>query len=205
MAISFPLTAPSAIFRNCTISAMSSVAVARSPFNFKSQTQVNDGQMWSLGASWAAMHRREAQPVIAFLTALNGREGTFLAHDSYHANPLGTVLGTPVVDGAAQEGKLLAIKGLTVSTAGHLLAGDYIGLGSGAATQLYMVLEDVDSDGAGKASISIWPRLRTSPADEAAMNTVGCKAVFRLKSNQRDFARQLITYGLSIEAEEVIT
>lgn len=204
MAITFPLTAPTAVFRNCKISAMSSVGVARSPFTFQSQAQVNDGQMWSLSASWATMTRREAQPIIAFLTALNGREGTFLAGDPYHKNPLGKVLGTPVVDGASQSGKVLAVKGFDVSTSGLLLAGDYIGLGSGASTFLHMVLEDVASDGAGKADISIWPGLRSAPVDEAAINTVGCKAVFRLKSNQRDFERQLISYGLTIEAEEVV-
>ncbi len=56
--------------------------------------------------------------------------------------------------------------------------------GSGGAARLHQIVQDVDSDGSGNATLDIWPRLRVSPADNDPIVVAGCQGVFRLASNQ---------------------
>jgi len=46
------------------------------------------------------------------------------------------------------------------------------------------VLEDVDSNGSGEATLNLWPDLRSSPADGAAVVVSNAKGVFRLSNNE---------------------
>lgn len=54
---------------------------------------------------------------------------------------------------------------------------------SAGVPRIYKVLNDVDSDSSGDAIIDIWPRLRESPEDSAALFLSDCKAVFKLADN----------------------
>ena len=95
-----------------------------------------------------------------------------LLGDPIGATPRGSASsapGTPVVNGASQTGDTLSIDGLPASATGYLKAGDYIQLGSGTGAQLYKVLDDVDSNASGEADLTIWPDLRSSPADDATV------------------------------------
>jgi len=185
MAITYPLTLPSVKSpTRVTLAATSVVGISRSPFTFTQQVFAYPGQIWGAGISLPVMLRSDADQWKTFLLKLNGQYGTFLLGDPSAPSAKGTALGTPLVKGASQTGQTLLTDGWTNSATGVLLAGDYIQLGTGAASRLHMVLVDVDADGSGNATIEIFPALRESPADNLAIVTEDCVGTFRLASNQ---------------------
>lgn len=206
MAISYPLTPPSSpIEREISLVAKAIVAVSVSPFTFSQQAQAHQGQAWALSMSLPPMERADAEAWVAFLLKLNGRQGTFLFGATHWATPRGVATGTPLVNGGSQTGNELVTDGWTTGITGILKTGDMIQLGSGASARLHKVLEDVDSDGGGNATLLIWPSLRTSPADDAAIVVSSAKGLFRLVANQVGWDVTVAQhFGLSIEAEEAL-
>lgn len=192
MAISYPLTFPTNKQPSeVTFGGMSAVAVSESPFTFDRQVQVHAGQRWMARITMPIMTRADAEEFNSFLMKLNGQQGTFLLGDPAATTPRGsasTTPGTPVVNGAEQTGNTLTMDGAPISATGYLLAGDYIQLSSGASSRLHKVLEDVNTDGSGGATLTIWPSLRTSPADNATIVVSSAKGVFRLSSNRIEWA-----------------
>lgn len=179
-----PISLPGA-FRRARLRPINVVGASASPWTLQQQVFAHQGQAWSAEVSYPVKKRADAEPVLAALLSLNGPAGTFYLGDPLGQSPRGSTLGTPLVDGAGQSGQLLATKGWTASASGVLLAGDYIQLGSGETQRLYKVTADVDADGAGLADLPIWPRLRESPSDGAALTTSACEGVFNLPE---DFA-----------------
>jgi hypothetical protein len=107
------------------------------------------------------------------------------------------VAGTPLVNGTnLVTANTLATKGWALNTYRLLYPGDYLGI----LNRLYQVTAQVDSDGSGHASISIWPSLRDTLSDGTAINLVNTFGVFRLSSNKRQWhasPRQLTQISFS--------
>lgn len=205
MAISYPLTLPSTKFRTFAMSAASINAVTRSPFTLKGQYQAYDGDGWAVEVSLPPMNgETDAATVkawIAFLTALDGQKGTFLIGDPILKAPAGVATGTPLVKGAGQTGSSLITDGWTPTTTGILKAGDFFAIDN----RLYMVLQDVNSNGSGEATLDIFPRLRESPGDNAALTINSPKGLFRLANNSITWATdQTRVYNISFQAIEAI-
>lgn len=206
MPITYPLTFPSQGLVDVVFGMRSIVAVTRSPFTGQEQVQKHQGHLWEASVNYPAMKRENAEQVIAFLAKLNGREGTFLMGDPNGATPRGSASstpGTPIIDGASQTGVDLNIDGLPVGVSGYLLTGDYIGLGTGSSTRFHKVLDDVNTDSVGAATLTIWPELRSSPSDGATVIVSSAVCLFRLASNLSNFSIDVATfYGLSFAAVE---
>jgi hypothetical protein len=139
----------------------------------------------------------------------------FLLRDTSLPNPRGSWAGTPVVNGAGQSGQTLAVKGLTASSTQIARSGDWLQLGDGVSTpaRLHMVILDANSDGSGDASLRIFPRLRESPADGAAIATVRAKGEFTFPlANDPNYQQNkpewsvdsAMTYGIEFDAIEAI-
>jgi len=171
-----------------------------SPFTGDEQTASNFGAArWVAVLTWKLLSRAEAADLEAFLAECNGTAGRFYLGNQARATPRGVVAGTPVVDGAANYGGLLATRGWTPSTAGLLLRGDYFAV----ANEPKMVRADVTSDGAGEAVLSITPPLRFVPADGAAIVTSNWTGIFRLQDdNQAKFAYRKQTGDYQIACVE---
>lgn len=202
MTISYPINLPSspapAAIR---IFPRSVVAVSVSPFTAQQQAFQHQGQVWQAEITLPNMTRAQAEPWIAAFLQLNGRYGTFRLGDSAGRAPRGIATGTPLVKGASQTGQTLITDGWTPSQTGILKAGDYIQIGD----RLYKVLSDTNSDGSGNATFDIWPRLRESPADNAAIITNNCTGLFRLTSNEMPWDIGLgLRYSVSFSAVEAI-
>lgn len=184
MTISFPLQLPALPEKSVIqTTPLNTVAILESPYSFKQQVQRFGGQLWSAEITLPAMLRATAAPWMSLLLSLNGRAGTVLVGDPDAATPLGVATGTPLVDGASQAGGTLTTRGWSASVTGILKAGDYIQLGSGVTTRLHQVIEDADSDSGGLAALTLWPDLRESPADGAAVVTQSPKGAFRQTAN----------------------
>lgn len=183
MTISYPLSLPSTRFSRFTLRARSSAAVSESPFTGEQQVYVHQAEVWSAEIELAPMTREDAEAWAAFFLSLNGREGTFLLGDPRNLTPQGTWAGaSPLVNGGSQTGKTLAIDGL--SAGATVKGGDWLQLGSGSSARLHKVTQDATANGSGEVTLDIWPRLRSSPSNNAAVTIASAQGVFRLASNE---------------------
>lgn len=187
MATSFPVTLPTTPTCRIRFRQMSAVAVGQSPYTFAQQVQRRQGQVWGLEVSYPPLERATAEALHAALCSLNGREGTFLFGDYAHQTPRGTATGTPLVKGASQTGEDLITDGWTNSITGILKAGDWIQLGTTSTARLYKVLADANSNGSGEATLTLWPRIFTAWADNAALTISYPKGNFRLTTDGHDW------------------
>lgn len=209
MAISYPLTFPTATgVARINLRAVNAVAISESPFTFKQQVVAHTGQRWEAEVSIPPIKRETAEVWVSFLVSLQGVKGTFLMGDPIAATPRGSASsapGTPVVNGADQTGDSLTIDGCPASATGYLKAGDYIQLGGGSAATLHKVLQDVNTNGAGQATLDLWPYIRNAPADDATVIVSNAKGLFRLGSNQTDWTiGEAALYGITFPAIEAI-
>ena len=65
------------------------------------------------------------------------------------------------------------------------------------------MLVNASTDGAGKATLDIWPRLRSSPADGAAIVVSAAKGLWMLASNASEYEIEpAMQYGFSFACRE---
>lgn len=111
----------------------------------------------------------------------------------------------PLVNGASQTGGSLNIDGLSPNQTSVLFPGDYLQIGSGSSTQLYKVLTTTTTNASGQATVDIWPNLRTSPADNAAITLINTKGRFRLKDNISQWSiNEISSYGITFDCVEAL-
>lgn len=206
MTISYPLSLPSnRQISRVRLTTTDIVAISQSPFSGSQQVYRYTGQFWEADITLRPMNRDEAEYWIAFLLKLNGAYGTFLLGDPNGRTPRGIATGTPLVYGANQTGNILETDGWTADQTGILKAGDYIQLGTGANSRMYKVLDDANSDSSGRASLTIYPNLRSSPNDNAPIYTTNASTVFRLSSNQAQWdIGEAQMYGITFGAKEAL-
>jgi len=136
-----------------------------------------------------------------------GDLGLWVDSISYAEDASSLVFADIKVDSTQTAGTdSLLVKGLQPSTEGFFYAGDYIQLGSASGATLHKVLQQVDSDASGNATLEIWPELRKTANDGDAIiveNTVG---VFRLVNSSQSWdIDNRSAYGISFDAVEAIT
>lgn len=205
MAITYPVTFPNVGIRAMNIRARTVVGISSSPFTGQQQVYKHQGEWWEAEVTLPPMKRATAEQVAAFLIKMKGQYGTFLLGDPANTSPRGVGTGTPLVNGAGQTGSSLVTDGWTVSTTGILKAGDWIQLGTGSSTTLHKVLDDVDSDGSGNATLEIFPSLRSSPDDDATITVSSPKGIWRLASNQMEYSiDEASVYGITFACVEAI-
>ena len=176
-----------------TIATLSPGIAAQLKWDFISNTQ-------TFGTHLAAAESQAELPGARFAATLDYRNLSQDAHRDLMADlvdlmgPAGRVYvpidaafprrgaggGTPLVNGAAQTGRTLVIDGAPLSTTAWLKKGDYISVDSGTGRELKLVTANVDTDGSGNATISFRPPIRTSPANNAAVEIDSPSALMRL-------------------------
>jgi hypothetical protein len=203
--MSFPLTLPSnrQVVR-VRMNANDIVSISSSPFTAQQQVYKYPGQFWEAEVTLRPLSRDEAELWNGFFLSLNGAFGTFLFGDPVGQEPRGVATGTPLVKGAGQTGGSLITDGWTPSVSGILKAGDYIQLGTASAAKLYKVLETANSDSGGNATLKIWPNLRSSPADNAAVITNNPRGVFRCLTPVTWTIEEAQQYGITFGAREAL-
>lgn len=205
MQIVYPVNFPTNCIKSVNIRARNVVAVSASPFTGQQQVYKHQGQWWEMEVTLPPMKRADAEAMAAFLLKMNGQYGTFLLGDTANPSPRGIGSGTPLVKGAGQTGDSLLTDGWTPSITGILKAGDWIQLGSASSTRLHKVLDDVNSDSGGNATLTIWPSLRSSPSDNAAITVQNTKGRWRLASNSVDYTIDVgQIYGFTFACVEAL-
>ena len=208
MAISYPLSLPTSIgIAQIEFRAANAVAVSRSPFTYSTQVHAYSGQSWQADVTLPSIRRDLAEEWVAWLISLKGQLGTFYLGDPNAVTPRGSARDTDTiqVSGATSSGNTLAIDSAPASQTGYLKAGDYMQVGTGLNRQLFKVLADVNTNGSGQATVDIWPDVRTSIANNAAVTVENTKGIFRLSSNEQGFSiNEASFYGISFGAMESI-
>jgi len=210
---SFPLVSPETFgVSNIEWSAVSNDAYALNAWNFALIKQIFDGRMWRGTLTIKARRGGDGRSLTAWLTALRRagtNAGTFMLGDPSATLPLGSAKdtpGTPVVDGAAQTGEALNVTGLPTSVTGYLLEGDYIQLGTGITARLKKVLDDVDSDGSGDATMNLWPPIRTAPVNSSTVVVSSAQGLFISPIGVSSWSVRppSIHSGITIDVAEVV-
>lgn len=209
MTITYPLPFPTVTgVRSVSLRAMNAVALERSPFTFAQQAQAYAGQMWLADVTLPTItSRAAAEEWITFITSLRGQFGTFLMGIPEASVARGAARGTDtvVVNGDDHIGGSVDITSDQIGVTGYLKAGDYIQIGSLSTTRLHKVLQDVDTDGSGNATLDIWPGLRSSPANGATVVVEGAQGRWRLAMNESEWNLDVTSaYGMSFSAVEAV-
>lgn len=166
------------------------VGIVESEFTGQVQAQQWPGKDLLSGTmTLPVLEQADADPWIAFLMELRGMLNAFQIGDPMKKTPRGTPSGTPLVDnsqtgGNAAMSQSLTTKGWTASATNLLLPGDWVQIGY----RWHRVLDAVNADASGDATISIYPSLRELPADGGAVVTSSTKGLFRLAKNQRGWS-----------------
>ena len=205
MAMTYPLQFPSQCVREITIRSRNIVGISTSPFTGQQQVYKHQGEWWEAEMSFPPMKPENAEQVATFLLKLSGMFGTFLMGDPINKSPRGVGTGTPLVKGAEQVGNELVTDGWTINTPNILKAGDWIQLGSGVTSRLHKVLDNVNSDATGTATLTLFPSLRSSPADNAVIVTTDTVGLWRLSTNDIEYNIQTGQfYGITLACMEAL-
>jgi len=188
----YPLTFPSVTPATASFRIIRATSSSISPFTFRQQVYKFGGERWEGNVTFPPMTQDTAGELQAFFLEMQGEYGTFLYGDpNYLAQgPRGLASGSPVVMGGGQTGNSLIVDGLSNGLTGWLKKGDYIQLGTGTTARLYQVYQDVNTNGSGQATIPIFPALRSSPADNAAVVVNGAVGCFRLSTPSAEWQVQ---------------
>ena len=135
--------------------------------NLRRSVRTNGAQRWVITADWVGLTRAQFAPIQAFVLAQRGQWDTFTAALPAHKLPQGIATGTPLVNGANQQGRSLATRGWTANLAGVMKAGDFLGIAG--QTKVYMVTADANADSTGSATLLIEPALLMVPSDKVSL------------------------------------
>lgn len=147
-----------------------------SPFTGSQDVQDWGGEWWEYSIEVAVRQHAEGRALSAFFAKLRGPTTPFLFCDP--AVRQSGSYGTPLVNGGSQTGNTLVTDGWSAT---GLKEGDFFSLGGGATTQLYQLTADV-TPVAGAATLEFVPALRSSPADNAALEVTNPQVLLRLTS-----------------------
>lgn len=199
MTISYPLTPPSG-FKSWGFGYEVSTRKTISPLTFQQKIYKHTGDRLLVNFTYPPNVRETAASVQAFLMSLDGENGTFLFGDPSVSGPLGAASGTPLVKGADQEGTSLIVDGLSHSVTNIFKAGDQFQIGN----HLYFVMQDVNSNSSGEATLEVRPRLR-QPSDNDPLTLSYPKGIFRLDGGQVFWTSSVETfYDFTINAIEAL-
>lgn len=171
-------------------------AMNSSPFTGASQMQAWPGSdQWSGTLTLPPLSAAQRAQWSAFLGETRGMLNAFLLAPPDYKAPQGVAnhLSKPVVSGANNAmTTTLVTKGWRKKTVRLLMPGDYIQIGPTPTDQnvaglcrLHQVLHQVDSDGSGNATLTLWPSLRETVTDGTVIVLKKPQGLFRLAENKR--------------------
>ena len=177
----YPLTHPTAPgFRDVRFRQITNVGVTESERTGYQQVQVWDYDKWGATVSLPPMTMEQAGLWQSFFLRLHGREGTFYLTDVSQPPSL-TVNGT--LRANVPQGSYDLSVQLPTGTTGAVRAGEYVQIGSGAASKLYQITEPAVISSANRLTVGIWPRLKVAATSGAVINFSNPRGVFRMKRN----------------------
>ncbi len=174
---SFPAVTPNEM----RLQFVSNTNIFRSPLSGAMQTEDRSGEYLGAVIEYQNMSTADKALIMSLLAKLNGQQHRVSL--PFHAlDNRGAFGGTPLVAGASQTGTSINVDGCSLSITNWIREGDVFSFGDG----LKICTADANSDGAGAITISFWPRIRTAPADNTAIETTTPVGTFMLASNSNE-------------------
>lgn len=138
----------------------------------------------------------------ALIMSLKGRVNQLALWNMGRPQPLGTMRGSMTMAAAAQ-----GATSLVITSAGQsgktLVAGDYLGVGSGLTQQVVMVLTDAVANGSGVITVATEPPLRNAFASSATVTWYRPCALFRRQESETSWEHSPgVTLGMSLSLLE---
>lgn len=143
-------------------------ALFQSPLIASAQTLDRGGLKWIAIYTYTELTGDDRAELMGLLASLRAQANR-LRVPVYDNAKRGAYGGTPLVDGAAQTGSSIDLKGATFNVTDWIKAGDYFSIDVNGEHELKMATADASSDGAGLITVAFEPRLRTSPLDNAVV------------------------------------
>jgi len=175
-------------FRDIQFNFSDTASAVRSPYTGVTQTLVwPGGDYWTATATLPPLSQCDADAWTSMLAEMRGIANPILVADPMRLTPRGNPSGTPVANTSGGTGwnaamtTVLYTRGWTPSKFRLLLPGTNIQIGY----RLHRVLDPVNSDTNGDATISIWPSLREVPPDGTPIILSNPSGLFRLAKNLR--------------------
>jgi hypothetical protein len=175
-------------FRSYELYMNDMVAIATAEFTGQAQAQ-----QWPGADSWTGTMEPPSLDVCdaaewkAFLAQLRGQANAMQIGDPLYTRPRGEPLGMPVCAATPVDlvgSQVLHTQGWEPGKFNLLKRWDYLQLGY----RLHAVLDPVNSDGSGDATISIWPSLREAPTASQPIILANPRGLFRLGANKRGWS-----------------
>lgn len=130
------------------------------------QSTDRQGYKWHAQLTFSTLVTDDRADLMGTLAALRGQANRLRVKVKDNPNR-GTYGGTPLVDGAAQTGSSLLLKGAGTVT-NWIRKGDYFSVIVNGEPELKMATADANSS-AGAVTVAFEPRLRAAPADSAVI------------------------------------
>lgn len=171
--------------------------------SLKRQVRSRGGQRWMLNVSFPPMTRAEFAPIYAFSVKQKGQYETFTYVPPTISTTRGSSGETPVVNGAISAGAVTAsVDGLTASTSNILRAGDFIKFSD--HTKIYMVTDDMSSDGSGDATLNFHPAATEAIPDDATITIASVPFTVSFQDDVREYGTNYTNlYSYEINLIEV--
>ncbi len=132
------------------------------------QARQIDGQRFALTLRFPVMTRAEFAPILAFIMKQRSQLESFTYTPATMEDTRGSAATVISVNGAHSAGDTtIDVDGMGNNLTGVLKAGDFIRFTG--QSKVYMVVEDLNSNGSGAGTITIEPPLRSSLSDNTVL------------------------------------
>jgi hypothetical protein len=167
------------------------------------QARSRGGHLWQIDLNYGVMTRAQFGSIWAFFNKQAGQYGVFDLDLNTQFPCRGSGGGTPLVKGASQTGTSMTTDGWTNSLT-QMKAGDFFSVAGDV--KVYQLTDDVVSDGSGNATMTFFPPLRRSPADNAVIDiTPVFRCALTADTLATDWSQCVYAVGFTVSVVEVIT
>jgi hypothetical protein len=173
---------------------------SESSFTLSEKTFDYGGQRWQGEFQLVDLYHDEMAEWKAWLAVTEGKFRQFY-FDPPHQSPRGNVSQNGTVDSISRP-RQLTIAGLDANTDNIFREGDYIELKD--TDQLMMVTSNADSDGNGKVTVDVEPRIRNAPSTNSTVETQEPQGLFQLATNEPGWTEQGVFSNVKFRFVEVV-
>lgn len=170
-----------------------------------SQTRLGAPPRWAasiVGPQW--LSRADAAIWRDLILRLQGRVNLLAVYDFDNQAPAGTMRGTLTLSASVAAGATaLSVTGGAGQAGTTLLAGDWIGIGSGGTRQLVSVAANATANGSGVIGLTISQPLRWAQSSGSGVTWDKPTALFRQRTSSSNWSREgEVRTGYSLDLVE---
>lgn len=159
--------------------AFNTLRMPPNPLTGSMRTVGMPGARWLATLGWDLLDRVDADYLKGVLMQLQGQTNRLVLWDLVQPYPRGAGSGSPVINGAGQQGVNINITGATPNITAWVYPGDKFEIGG----ELKIATAQSNTNGLGQTTLSFQPPTRASPANGGVVKMVQPAANFVLESN----------------------